>query len=89
MKTRDWMLRMVRRARFLRRVMPAWHRRERAFRDWYEADVVAAVVAGRLAGDRADEALRLPERVTGYRQVRYPKEDVARERFGQLLAGSR
>ena len=90
MRTRDWMLRLVRRARFLRRLMPAWHVRERAFRDWYARDVVGAVVAGRLTGDRAEEALRLPERVTGYRQVRYPKEDAAYARFATLVesAGS-
>ncbi len=87
MKTRDWMLRLVRRAGFLRRLMPAWHTRERAFRDWYESDVLGAVCAGRLDRDAADEALRLPEHVTGFRQIRYPKEDAARARFAELLAG--
>ncbi len=86
LETRDWMLRIARRARFLRRLMPAWHRRERAFRDWYETEVVAAVCDGRVTGPVADEALRLPERVTGYREIRYPKEDTAYARFGELLS---
>ena len=89
MKTKDWMLRLIRRARFLRRVLPAWHTRERAFRDWYERDVVSAVVSGRLTGAAADEALRLPEKVTGFRQVRYPKEDTAYARFAALIESAR
>ena len=55
METRDWQLRLVRRARFLRRLLPSWHRRERAFRDWYEDEVVGAVCDGRLAGSAAEE----------------------------------
>ena len=86
METRDWQLRLIRRARFLRRALPAWHRRERAFRDWYEAEVVGAVCDGRLAGPAAEEALRLPESVTGFRGVRHPKEDAAYARLSELLA---
>jgi indolepyruvate ferredoxin oxidoreductase len=85
MATRDWQLRLVRRARFLRRLMPSWHRRERAFRDWYEREVIGAVAGGRLAGGAAEEALRLPEGVTGFRGVRHPKEDAARARFARLM----
>jgi indolepyruvate ferredoxin oxidoreductase len=85
METRDWQLRLIRRARFLRRLMPAWHRRERAFRDWYEAEVLGAVCDGRLVGAAAEEALRLPESVTGFRAVRYPKEDGAYARLSVLL----
>ena len=88
METRDWQLRLVRRARFLRRLLPSWHRRERAFRDWYEDEVVGAVCDGRLAGSAAEEALRLPESVTGFREVRYPKEDAARARLSELLAAA-
>jgi indolepyruvate ferredoxin oxidoreductase len=85
METRDWMLRLARRARFLRRLMPAWHRRERAFRDWYEREAVGAVAEGRLAGAAAEEAVRLPEQVTGYRGVRYPKEEAAYARLRELI----
>jgi indolepyruvate ferredoxin oxidoreductase len=85
METRDWQLRLIRRARFLRRILPAWHRRERAFRDWYEAEVLGAVCDGRIAGPAAEEALRLPESVTGFRDIRYPKEDAAYARLSELL----
>ena len=85
MTTRDWQLRLARRARFLRRLMPSWHRRERAFRDWYVGEVVGAVHEGRLKGAAAEEALRLPETVTGFRGVRYPKEDAAYARFARLM----
>ena len=88
MTTRDWQLRLARRARFLRRLMPSWHRRERAFRDWYVDEVVGAVHEGRLEGAAAEEALRLPETVTGFRGVRYPKEDAAYARFARLMEES-
>src|SRR5262249_39133614 len=87
MRSRDWMLRLARRARFLRRLLPAWHRRERAFRDWYEREVVGAVCDGRLTGTAAEEALGLPSTVTGFREVRYPKEDVAYARLHELMRG--
>ncbi|HEX2503310.1 MAG TPA: 2-oxoacid:acceptor oxidoreductase family protein [Miltoncostaeaceae bacterium] len=85
METRDWQLRLMSRARFLRRLLPAWHRRERAFREWYEEEVVGAVCDGRLAGPSAEAALRLPESVTGFREVRYPKEDAAYARLAELI----
>ena len=75
----------MRRAAVLRRLLPAWHRRERAFRDWYEDAALGAVCGGRLAGEAAEEALRLPEAVTGFRDVRYPKEDAAYARLAELL----
>jgi indolepyruvate ferredoxin oxidoreductase len=85
LRTRDWMLAGARRMRVLRRLMPAWHRRERAFRDWYIDEVVEAVVTGRVSGGDAEEVLRLPETVTGFRGVRYPKEDAAYERFREAM----
>ncbi len=87
LKTRPWMLRLMRRAKFLRRLLPAWHARERAFRSWYFdlADQFAA------PADSASYAawlkiLRLPEEATGYREVRYPRMDLARKRAEELLA---
>src|SRR5262249_28766690 len=34
-KTKDWMLRLMRKAKFLRQVLPSWHRREKEFLKWY------------------------------------------------------
>ena len=86
-KSRPWMLRLMRRAKFLRRWLPAWHGRERAFRSWYFdlADQFAA------PADPASYAtwlkvLRLPEEATGYREIRYPRMELAQKRAGELLA---
>jgi indolepyruvate ferredoxin oxidoreductase len=86
MRTRPWMLRLMRRGKFLRRLMPAWHAKEKEFRDWYFD------LADQFAAPRDPEAyatwlkiLRLPEEATGYREVRYPRMAKARERADELL----
>jgi len=85
-KTRPWMLKLMRRAKFLRRLLPAWHARERAFRDWYFqlADQFAAPTNSASYATWL-KLLRLPEEVTGYREVRYPKMELARKRAEELL----
>ena len=35
MRTQPWMLRLMRRAKFMRRFLPGWHAKEKDFRDWY------------------------------------------------------
>jgi indolepyruvate ferredoxin oxidoreductase len=86
MRTRPWMLKLMRRGKFLRRLMPTWHAKEKAFRDWYFslADQFAA------PGDPASYAtwlkvLRLPEEATGYREVRYPRMAAAQKRAEEML----
>jgi indolepyruvate ferredoxin oxidoreductase len=73
--TRDWMLNLVRRAKFLRR-LPGWHRRESAFREWY----ISLLDRVDLSRDyqRSVEILRCTADVSGYREVRYPKMDRVR-----------
>lgn len=88
LQTRDWMLRIIRMGRPLRRLAPGWHRRERAFRDWYAETVIPLVTSGSLSGDAALEAVRLPETVTGFREIRYPKEDRAVDRFAEIHRAS-
>jgi indolepyruvate ferredoxin oxidoreductase len=87
LRTRPWMLRLMREAKFLRRLLPAWHAKERAFRDWYFE------IADRFSTplDRESYAtwlriLRLPEEVTGYREIRYPQMEQAQKRAGEMLA---
>jgi indolepyruvate ferredoxin oxidoreductase len=88
LKTRDWMLRLVKHMKWLRRALPEWHRPEKEFREWY------AALAGRFAEFAADPAqyalfvriLDLPEAVTGYREIRYPKMAAAREQGERWLA---
>jgi indolepyruvate ferredoxin oxidoreductase len=87
LKSRPWMLRLMRRAKFLRRMLPAWHGRERAFRAWYFdlADQFAAP-ADPVSYATWLKVLRLPEEATGYREVRYPRMGLAKKRAGELLA---
>ena len=74
-------------AEFLRRLLPAWHAREKSFRDWYfqiadqfEATPDRAAYAAWL------KVLRLPEETTGFREVRYPKMDQAQKQAAEILA---
>jgi indolepyruvate ferredoxin oxidoreductase len=70
------------------RRIPGWHRRETSFRDWY----VGLLDRVRLDGDdaayaRAVEILKCPEDVTGYREIRYPKQDRAMAQVESQLGG--
>jgi indolepyruvate ferredoxin oxidoreductase len=83
---RKWQLNLLKHLRWLRRVMPHWHRREREFRDWYIRLVVNFRYDDRASYDRYVKALRCVEDVRGYREVRYPKMDEARRKAEELLA---
>ena len=74
--TRDWQLKLVSQCTWLRN-LPGWHKREVAFRDWY----IGLLTRVNLSTDyeKAVGILKSPEEVTGYREVRYPKQDRARE----------
>ena len=76
--TRDWQLKLVSNCRWLRK-MPGWHRREVEFRDWYTGLLTRVNLATDY--ERALSILGCPEEVTGYREVRYPKQDAVRERI--------
>jgi indolepyruvate ferredoxin oxidoreductase len=75
--TRDWQLKLVSHCKWWRK-LPGWHKREVAFRDWY----IGLLSRVNLSTDyeKALRILRCPEEVTGYREVRYPKQDRVRER---------
>jgi indolepyruvate ferredoxin oxidoreductase len=87
MRTRPWMLSLMREAKFLRRLMPSWHAKEKAFRDWYFdlADQFAAPLDAEAYAAWL-KILRLPEEATGYREVRYPRMQRARDQAAELLA---
>ena len=87
-KSRDWQLRLMAQARFLRGMMPKWHSREKAFRDWYENLVDALDYQSERDYQRWVAILASPESVTGFREVRYPKMEAARRRAEDLLAQS-
>jgi indolepyruvate ferredoxin oxidoreductase len=86
MNTRDWMLGLMKHAGFLRRVLPGWHAKEKAFRKWY-----MAIVEGFTFFEFSDdynayvEALKTPAEARGYREVRYPLMEKAAELASQHL----
>jgi indolepyruvate ferredoxin oxidoreductase len=84
--SKQWHLRAMRHLKVLRRVLPLWHKREKDFRDWY-CDLCAKFFYHDPETYKTWlEILRLPQAVTGYREVRYPKMDKARSRAADLLA---
>ena len=86
LKSRPWMLRLMREAKFLRRMLPAWHAKERAFRAWY-FDITDQFAAPTDTASYATwlKILRLPEEATGYREVRYPRMELAQKRAEEML----
>jgi indolepyruvate ferredoxin oxidoreductase len=85
-KSRDWQLRLLARCRWLRRFLPGWHAEERRFRDWYEQLVDQAAWVNPRQYDRWVAVLKTPETVTGFREIRYPKQEAAMARAQALLA---
>jgi len=85
--TTDWQLKLVSNMTWWRKI-PGWHRREVEFRDWY----VGLLDRVRLESDesyaQAIEVLRCPEQVSGYREIRYPKQEQARNHVESLLGNS-
>jgi len=84
-KARDWQLRLMSSCGFLRRVLPKWHEKERGFRDWYAEVVDRFEFKGPRDYQRWVAVLQSPATVTGYREVRYPKQDKARKLAEELL----
>jgi indolepyruvate ferredoxin oxidoreductase len=89
MTTSDWQLRLVRHMKWLRR-MAGWHHREAAFRDWYVALLDRVDLSDDASYQKALAALKCPESVSGYREVRYPKMERAKAaveaEFGPIRA---
>ncbi len=86
-QTRDWMLNLMKRARFLRR-LPAWHREEKTYRDWYIDLVDGFAFDGAARYEIYLKALRLPDEVRGYREVIWPKMTAAKKMVDYWLNGN-
>lgn len=87
LKSRDWMLRIMARGRWLRYLLPGWHAREKAYRDWY----LGLVDKFTYFDSQQDyefyvQALRVHESVRGYREIRYPLMEKAMKDAAELLA---
>ena len=85
--TRNWMLHMMKHMKFLRRWLPQWHAKERDFREWYIKEVIDTF----SLSDDTDyvkhvEAIECVEQVRGYRQIRYPRMEEAKQTVEKLLA---
>jgi indolepyruvate ferredoxin oxidoreductase len=86
LNSRDWMLKIMKRMGFARVLMPSWHKRERAFRNWYGALVDKFSFRDQAEYDRWLTALSVPEDVKGFRSIRYPKMESARAKADSILA---
>ncbi len=84
-RTRNWQLDLMKRLRFLRRLLPGWHGAEKEFRDWYSREVGAFDPANAAEYEAWLSVLRCPEQVRGYRLIRHPKQEVARHAAEAVL----
>jgi indolepyruvate ferredoxin oxidoreductase len=78
--TQDWQLKLVSHMKWWRK-LPGWHKREVGFRDWYAGLLERVNLSSETNYDQAVRVLKCPEQVTGYREVRYPKQDAVREQI--------
>jgi len=83
-KGADWQYRIMRHCRWLRNLLPQWHSEERSFRDWYFRLVDTCELHDPAKYGLWLEILKSPETVTGYREVRHPKQTAVREKVAEL-----
>ncbi len=87
--TRNWQLNLMKRMKFLRRWLPEWHAKEKAFREWYITRVIDTFAPNDAeAYEKHLQALECVEEVRGYREIRYPKMEIAKQTVENLI-GSR
>ena len=84
-KSEDWQLRIASSCGWLRKLLPTWHKNEKRHRDHYQRLVDLFDYTSERDYQRWVEILQTPEAVTGYREVRYPKIEVAIEKADRLL----
>ena len=84
--TLNWQLNLMKRMKFLRRWLPEWHAKEKAFREWYITRVIDTFAPSDAeAYERYLQALECVEDVRGYREIRYPKMEIARQTVENLI----
>ena len=84
--TRNWQLNLMKRMKFLRRWLPEWHAKEKAFREWYITRVIDTFAPTDVETyEKHLRALECVEEVRGYREIRYPKMEIARQTVENLL----
>ena len=86
--TRNWQLHVMKRMKFLRRWLPEWHAKEKAFRDWYMTRVIDTFAPTTAETyEQHLQALECVEEVRGYREIRYPKMETAQRKVEEWLEG--
>ena len=84
--TLNWQLNLMKRMKFLRHWLPEWHAKEKAFREWYITRVIDTFApTDAEAYERHLQALECVEDVRGYREIRYPKMEIARQTVENLI----
>ncbi len=84
--TRNWQLNLMKRMKFLRRWLSRWHAKEKAFRDWYLARVIDTFAPTDAESyENHVRAIEAAETVRGYREIRYPTMEQAKEQIEMLL----
>ena len=85
--TRNWQLNLMKRMKFLRRWLPQWHAKEKAFREWYITRVIDTFApTDAETYEKHLQALECVEEVRGYREIRSPKMEVAKQTVEGLFA---
>ena len=85
--TRNWQLHLMKRMKFLRRWLPEWHAKEKAFREWYMTRVIDTFSpTDTETYEKHLQALECVEEVRGYREIRYPKMETAKQKVEEWLS---
>lgn len=84
--TRNWMLKLMKHMKFLRRILSNWHMKEKEFRDWYIREVIDTFSPSNDESyERHLKAIESVDSVRGYREIRYPKMDEVKQTVKNLL----
>lgn len=85
--TRNWMLQLMKHMKFIRRILSKWHIKEKEFRDWYIREVIDTFnPSDDESYTRHMKAIECVDSVRGYREIRYPKMDDAKQTVANLLS---
>ena len=85
--TRNWQLHLMKRMKFLRRWLPEWHAKEKAFREWYITRVIDTFSpTDTETYEKHLQALECVEEVRGYREIRYPKMEMVKQKVEEWLS---
>jgi indolepyruvate ferredoxin oxidoreductase len=86
-RSQPWMLKIMREAKILRRLLSRWHIQEKTFCQWYQ-QIAESFHAHDLSPETYAlwlKLLRLPEQATGYREIRYPKMESCKQQAAELM----